>query len=73
MVELENAQTIAVDFVKEKKNVEDVNVIITEQKDGVWIIKGTCPIDLCGHPWRESFEVEIDQKGKIKTSSFKLM
>ncbi|MDH5447818.1 MAG: hypothetical protein OEY24_04470 [Candidatus Bathyarchaeota archaeon] len=73
MVELENAQSIAVDFVKEKKNVKDVTVIITEQKDGVWIVKGTCPVDLCGHPWRESFEVEIDQKGKIKTSSFKLM
>ncbi len=73
MVELEDAQYIAVSFVKEKKDVTEVTVIVTEQKDGIWIIKGTCPIDLCGHPWRESFEIKVDQKGKIKDSSFKLM
>lgn len=73
MVESENAQDIAVNFVKERKNVTDVNVIITEQKDGVWVVRGTCPIDLGGHPWRESFEVKIDQRGKIKASSFRLM
>ncbi len=73
MVELEDARYIAVNFVKEKKDVTDVTVIITEQKDGVWIIKGTCPIDLCGHPWRESFEIKIDQKGKVAASNFKLM
>ena len=66
MVESENAQDIAVNFVKERKNVTDVNVIVTEQKDGVWVVRGTCPIDLGGHPWRESFEVKIDQRGKIK-------
>jgi len=73
VVELEDARYIAVNFVKEKKDVTDVTVIITEQKDGVWIIKGTCPIDLCGHPWRESFEIKIDQKGKVAASNFKLM
>ncbi len=73
MVEIEVAKDIAVSFVKEKRNVENVTVIITEEKEGVWVIKGTCPIDLCGHPWRESFEIEIDQKGKIKNSSFTLM
>ncbi len=73
MVDFDNAQHIAVDFVKEKKKVVNVNVVITENKNGVWVIKGTCPIDLDGHPWRESFEIVIDQKGKIKTSDFKLM
>jgi len=73
MVELEDAQDIAISHVKEKRNVEDIRVIITEQKDGIWVIRGTCPIDVCGHPWRESFEVKIDQKGKIESSSFKLM
>jgi len=73
MVELEDARYIAVNFVKEKKNVTDVTVIITEQKDGVWVIRGTCPIDLCGHPWRESFEIKIDDKGRIQDSRFKLM
>lgn len=73
MVEVEDVQYIAVNFVKEKKDVTEVSVITTEERDGVWIVRGTCPIDLCGHPWRESFEVHIDQKGKIKSSSFKLM
>ena len=73
MVEPENIHDIAIDFVKQRKKVADVSVVMTEQKDGVWIVRGTCPIDLSGHPWRESFEVVIDQKGKIKTSCFKLM
>ncbi len=73
MVELEDAQYIAVSFVKDKKDVAEVLVTITEQKDGIWIVKGTCPVDLCGHPWRETFEVRIDKKGKIKESNFKLM
>jgi len=73
MVEFEDAQDIAISFVKDKRNVEDVRVVITEQKDGVWIVRGTCPINLCGHPWRENFEIEIDQKGKITASSFKLL
>lgn len=73
MVEFEDAQDIAISFVKDKRNVEDVRVVITEQKDGVWIIRGTCPINLCGHPWRESFEIKINQKGEITASSFKLM
>lgn len=73
MVEPEDVQYIAVNFVREKRNVENVSVITTEKKDGVWIVKGTCPIDLCGHPWRESFEIKIDQKGKIQASSFRLM
>ena len=73
MVEFEDAQDIAISFVKDKRTVEDVRVVITEQKDGVWIVRGTCPINLCGHPWRESFEIKISQKGKITSSSFKLM
>jgi hypothetical protein len=73
MVELQDAQYIAVSFVKEKKNVDEVNIIVTEQKQGVWVVKGTCPIDLAGHPWRESFEVIVDPKGKIRDFSFRLM
>ncbi|UCH31642.1 MAG: hypothetical protein JSV05_09170 [Candidatus Bathyarchaeota archaeon] len=69
----EHAQDIAIDFVKERKSVADVHVTMTEMIDGVWVIKGTCPIDLAGHPWRETFEVKVDQKGKIKASSFRLM
>lgn len=73
MVGVEDVQYIAVNFVREKKNVDNISVVTTEKKDGLWIVKGTCPIDLCGHPWRESFEIKIDQKGKIQASSFRLM
>ena len=69
----EDAQQIAVDFVRKKKSAERINVSSVEQKDGVWIISGTCPIDLEGHPWTERFEVIIDQKGKIRFTDFTLL
>jgi len=69
----EDAQQIAVDFVRKKKSAERINVSSVEQKDGVWIISGTCPIDLEGHPWTERFEVIIDQKGKITFTDFALL
>lgn len=73
MVNSEKVQDIAISFVKEKKNVANVSVVTTERKGGLWVVRGTCPIDLSGHPWRESFEIVIDQNGKIKDSSFRLM
>jgi len=69
----ENAKQIAVDFLRKKKNTENVNVSSVEQKDGVWIIYGMCPIDLEGHPWTEKFEVIINLKGKIKSTYFSLL
>jgi hypothetical protein len=69
----ENAKQIAVDFLRKKKNTEKVNVSSVEQKDGVWIIYGMCPIDLEGHPWTEKFEVIVSRKGKIKSTYFSLL
>jgi hypothetical protein len=69
----ENAKRIAVDFLKKKKNTEKVNVSSVEQKDGVWIIYGMCPIDLEGHPWTEKFEVIVNRKGKIEYTYFSLL
>ena len=68
-----DAQQIAVDFLKKRKNTKKIDVSSIEQKDGVWIIRGTCPIDLEGHPWAEKFEVVIDQKGRIKSTDFSLL
>ena len=73
MIEFEDAQEIAADFVREKKNVTEVYVTITEQKDGIWIVRGTCPINLEGHQWVEKFAVVLDVKGKIKTTDFALL
>jgi hypothetical protein len=39
----------------------------------MWIVRGTCPIDLEGHPWAEKFEVIIDQKGKVISLDISLL
>lgn len=72
-ISTEAAQQIAVDFLKKRKNTEKIDVSTVEQRDGVWIIRGTCPINLEGHPWAEKFEVVVDQKGKIKSTDFSLL
>lgn len=69
----EDAQQIAVQFVRKRKNPENIDVSSVEQKGSVWIINGECPIDLEGNPWTERFEVIIDQKGKIKSTDFSLV
>jgi hypothetical protein len=73
MVTPQDAQNITKDYVKKRKNVEKVDIIAMEKKDEGYLVKGTCPIDVGGHPWMERFEVVIDIKGKVKDSDFKLM
>lgn len=73
MLRPENVEDVAVDFVKKQKKVADVNVVAKERKHGVWVVRGTCPIDLHGHPWTERFELIIDNNGKIKASTFRLI
>jgi len=72
-VSREIAHQIAVDFLKKKKNTDRIDVSVVEQKSEVWVVRGTCPIDLEGHPWAEKFEVVVDQKGKIKSIDFSLL
>ena len=67
------AQQIAVDYLKKRKNTEKVDISTVEQKNGVWVIRGVCPIDLEGHPWAEKFEVVVDEKGKIRSTDFALL
>lgn len=73
MVNQQDAQNITKNFVKKKKGVEKVEIIATEKNDEGYRVKGTCPIDVGGHPWMERFEIVIDIKGKVKDSDFKLM
>jgi transcriptional regulatory protein LevR len=72
-VSKELAHQIALDFLKKRKSTEKIDVSTVEQENEVWIIRGTCPIDLEGHPWAEKFEVVVDQKGKIKSTDFSLL
>lgn len=69
----ENVQQIAIDFLKKRKNTDRVEVSSVESKNEIWVIRGTCPIDLEGHPWAEKFEVQVDIKGKIKSTDFSLL
>jgi len=73
IVSREVAHQIAIDFVKKRKNTGKIDVSAIEQENEVWVIRGTCPIDLEGHPWAEKFEVIVDQKGKIKSTYFSLL
>jgi hypothetical protein len=50
-----------------------VEISTVEQKGDCWVVRGTCPIDLEGHPWAEKFEIVVDQKGKIKSTDFVLL
>lgn len=68
-----DAQEIAFEFLKRRKNTERIDISSIEQRDGYWVIRGTCPIDLEGHPWAEKFEVVVDTKGKIKSTDFSLL
>jgi len=69
----ESAQEIAVDFLRRRKNTIRVDISTVEVCNEIWVIRGTCPIDLEGHPWAEKFEVIVDTKGKIKSTNFALL
>jgi hypothetical protein len=64
---------VAVDTIKKRKNTEKVEVNIVERHQEDWIVRGTCPIDMEGHPWAEKFEVIVDPKGKVKTIDLSLL
>ncbi|MDI6691655.1 MAG: hypothetical protein QME50_07355 [Candidatus Bathyarchaeota archaeon] len=72
-ISTEAARQIVVDFIKQKKRIERIEVSTVENKNGCWVVRGTCPIDLDGHPWAEKFEVILNQKGKIKSTEFALL
>ena len=72
-VSKEVANQIAVEFLKRRKNTEKIDVSTVEEKGEVWVARGTCPIDMEGHPWAERFEVVVDNKGKIVALDFALL
>jgi hypothetical protein len=67
------AVQVAVDAVKKRKNMEKVEVTIVERSQEDWVVRGTCPIDMEGHPWAEKFEVVLDPKGKVKALDLALL
>jgi hypothetical protein len=69
----EAAAQIALEFLKKRKCTERVEVSTVELSKESWVIRGTCPIDMEGHPWAEKFEVTLDTKGRIKSTEFGLL
>ena len=69
----ESASQIAVEFLKQQKNTDRIDVAVVEEQDDGWMVRGTCPIDLEGHPWVEKFAVVVDWKGKIKDAHYGLL
>ncbi|HXX87339.1 MAG TPA: hypothetical protein VEH86_02715 [Candidatus Acidoferrum sp.] len=67
------AAQAAVVEIKKRKNTEKIDVTFIERSQQDWVIRGTCPIDMEGHPWAEKFEVVIDPKGKVKSVDFALL
>lgn len=69
----ESASQIAVEYLKKEKNTDNINIaVVEEQKDG-WIVRGTCPIDLEGHPWVEKFAIIVNRKGRIEGMNYGLL
>ena len=69
----EVASQVALDYLRKRKCSDRVEVSTVEQKDEDWVIRGTCPIDMEGHPWAEKFEIVIDLKGKVKSWDYSLL
>jgi hypothetical protein len=69
----ESAQQIAVEFLRRRKCTDRIDVSAVEKNNEIWVVRGTCPIDLEGHPWAEKFEVIVDTKGRIKSSYYALL
>ncbi len=69
----EAASEIAIEFVRQQKSTDKIDVAVIEEQGDGWMVRGTCPIDLEGHPWVEKFVVVVDGKGKIKESNYGLL
>jgi hypothetical protein len=69
----ESIRQIATEYIRKKKDTDRIDISTVEQRNGCWVIRGTCPIDLEGHPWAEKFEVIIDIKGKVRSEDFSLL
>jgi hypothetical protein len=72
-VSKQSASQIAVEFLKKEKNTDRIDVAVIEEQNDGWMVRGTCPIDLEGHPWVEKFAVVVDWKGKIKDINYGLL
>jgi hypothetical protein len=69
----ESASQITVEFLKKQKSTDKIDVAVIEEQSDGWMVRGTCPINLEGHPWIEKFAIVVDWKGKIKDINYGLL
>lgn len=68
----EDAERIAIDFVKKKKNPERITVtsVTPATKQGKWEVKGSYPIKIKNGAGSEKFTIEIDKDGNVFSFKF---
>ena len=69
----ESASQIALEYLKERKNTEKVDIALVEAQDDCWMVQGTCPIEFGDMQWPEKFTVVVDSNGKIKSTDYRLL
>lgn len=69
----ETASQIVIDFLKKQKNTDKIDIAMVEENSEGYVVRGTCPIDMEGHPWAERFTIVVDWKGRIKTTDYALL
>jgi len=72
MVKMEDAERIAVDFVKKKKNPQSVNVssVVPSVPADHWEVKGSYPVQITHGAGSEHFTIEIDKEGNVASYKF---
>jgi len=73
VINKEAAQQITVELLKKRKCTDRIEVSTVERDKETWVVRGTCPIDMEGHPWAEKFEVTLDMRGRVKSADFALL
>lgn len=66
----EEAESIATDFVNQKKSPEHISISSVIPKDGIWEIKGSYPVKITNGAGSENFTVEICEDRTIRSYKF---
>jgi hypothetical protein len=69
----EVASQVVVSYLKKQKKADKINVAMIEEKNGSYVVRGFCPIDIEGSQWPERFTLVVDSKGKVKSTDYALL
>ena len=71
MVSMEQAERIAIDFVKKRKSIQsiEVNFVKPSKTKGGWLVKGVYKAAGIPLPYYSGFTVKIDKDGNVAAFS----